>query len=110
MKYLFSISMFAVFGVLFAPEARADIYVGQLSSGNGLTGTGDWATGITLDWTVSNEDLNAPSGFPWKYSYTLSVAKKDPSHFIIEASDEDPGPMFTAANLTGLVGGALDKV
>ena len=119
MKYVMSVSVFLVLlgGVLIAPTAKADVFIGSLStddlpdgSDGGLTGTGDWAAGVTLEWIVTDEDINAPTGFKWKYSYTLTVPKKDPSHFVIEVSDGSSGDIFTSANLVQLLGGSLNKV
>lgn len=73
--------------------AQADMYSGSLSSGNGLTGVGAWATNATLSWTVDN---TSTPGY-WHYSYTLSVVGKDISHMIIEVSDT-----FTETNLFNL--------
>jgi hypothetical protein len=60
------------------------VYTGSLSTEEGLTGTGIWVTGekpTTFGWEVS---LN---GSNWHYKYTLSVPKKEISHFNIEVSD-----------------------
>ena len=48
----------------------------------GLVGTGAWATGTNLTWTVELD------GGLWHYSYVLSVPEKELSHMIIETSAE----------------------
>lgn len=89
-------------GVL-ANAAPAAMYSGSLSYSSGLYATEDWAaSGTTLSWTVTNEDPAAPTGYPWKYIYTIDIPSKAVSHFIVEASNgESP---FTIANLNGVSG------
>ncbi|MBN1554786.1 MAG: PEP-CTERM sorting domain-containing protein [Phycisphaerae bacterium] len=86
-----------------AGVASATMYEGSLSYGDGLFATQQWADPNTfISWTITNEDLEAPAGFDWKYTYTLSVPKKDISHILLEASNgEHP---FTAANLADVTG------
>jgi len=56
-------------------------YSGTLTSGDGLTGTASWAKGSSLSYEVTSL-----AGGLWEYEYTLSVASKDISHFIVETS------------------------
>ncbi len=99
--YAYGLSLFLLLSCV--PFAQAALYTGSLSAGSGLTATEDWDdTATELTWIVTNEDSSAPSGFPWKYTYTLHVPKKDISHFIVEVSDgEDP---FTVCNLADVTG------
>lgn len=89
--------------LLSAGGLRADYYTGTLSYGDGLYATQSWAKPATsISWIVTNEDPDAPAGFGWKYTYILSVPKKDISHFIVETSNgENP---FTVDSLTDVVG------
>lgn len=70
--------------VVSATEAQS--YTGALTStadqSSGLNGTGLWATGVSIGWTVTWDGSNSW----WHYSYTLSVPQRDISHFILEVS------------------------
>lgn len=82
-----------------APASLAD-FSGSLSTVpiGGLVGGGSWANGGSLEWAVSFNDALQR----WSYSYILEVPD-DPaiSHFIVEVSDDDPGPAFTSEDLFG---------
>ena len=75
-------------------------YSGSLSVGAGADGSlvasGAWNDPSTsLSWTVDN---TTTPGL-WHYAYTIVVPTGAISHVIVEASDGDPGPQFTADNL-----------
>jgi len=85
---------------LTAPAAPADpaSYSGSLSAGSGLIATGTWDNPATsVSWTV--DDTTTPG--KWHYEYIVSVPHGGISHFIVELSDDDPGPEFTAGNIKG---------
>lgn len=66
----------------FAVDARADLSGARtLTSGYGLTGNGDWASGASL-WYQATKQADG-----WLYEYKLTVADKGISHFIFETSD-----------------------
>jgi len=77
--------------------ANPTTYTGSLSgNGGGLTATGNWnSSSTTLSWIVDDTTTLGK----WHYSYTLTVPAQGISHIIIEASDGDPDPAFTSANL-----------
>jgi hypothetical protein len=73
--------------------SQAAYFEGTLSVGDGLEIDGDLVAtaawddpSTTLSWIVTDEDPNAPWGYPWKYTYTLEVPVKEISHFIVEVS------------------------
>jgi len=79
-KWFIMVAMAALAGLAGAA------YTGSLSTADGgLTGNpgSDWASGVTLSWKVEQ------IGSLWSYEYTMTVAKKDISHLIIEVSDKD---------------------
>ena len=100
--YTTSWTVCALIAVWVLPS-QAAMYEGSLSYDDGLYATAKWADeDTTLSWTITDEDPSAPAEYQWKYTYTLSVPKKDISHFILEASNgENP---FTDANLTDVTG------
>ncbi len=103
-KHILWVSSGLILFLLSLPSSvQADYYTGSLSYGNGLEAVGSWANPLTsISWIVTNEDPGPAGDFVWKYVYTLTVPKKDISHFIIEASNgEDP---FTVENIIGLTG------
>jgi hypothetical protein len=95
-----------------APQASAAFYSGSLEffspldaanelvvqGGTETSGdTAGWAGGkANVLWEVTDADPLAPDGFPWKYTYTVSVFKKDISHVLLETSDS-----FTSDAITG---------
>jgi hypothetical protein len=104
------LAFLAVFTVLLSVPAGAapTIYVGSLSvtggGGDGLlVATQQWDNPATqLSWVVDNTTTPGK----WHYAYTFIVYTDDQakniSHMLIEASDSDPGPIFTTANLFSL--------
>lgn len=87
---------------LWADPAAAG-FMGSVSSGSGLTGTGDWAAGASLSWEVS-QNLDGS----WHYSYTFSVVRKALSHILFELSDGvtageilNPSPGVTEVKVFG---------
>ncbi|KKK74891.1 hypothetical protein LCGC14_2879220 [marine sediment metagenome] len=90
-----SVAMVALTAVATAdpipPEAVS--YEGSLSVGDGgdghLVATGIWDDDdTTISWVIDNTTTPGK----WHYSYTVSVDEGAVSHFIIEVSDDDPGP------------------
>ena len=73
------------------------MYSGTLTSGSGLFGTASWETDASLSYEVTSLD-----GGLWKYQYTLTVADKGISHFIIETS-----PSFQETNIIGGIPGGI---
>lgn len=72
-------------------------YTGSRSTnGGGLSGFGQWAAGVTLNWTITTP---APGSYHYKYTLDSSVAKKDVSHFIIELTHYLPPPSGADLNL-----------
>ncbi|NSW58350.1 MAG: PEP-CTERM sorting domain-containing protein [Armatimonadetes bacterium] len=60
-------------------------YTGSLTSaGGGLVGGGGWETGSSFGWTVTQEN----QGGIWQYDYSLTVPRKDASHFIVELTSD----------------------
>jgi len=85
---VFSTVLIVLFAAGLCSAAPTISYTGSLStSDSSLVGAGSWASGTTLEWTVS---LNGA----WHYEYTLTVAEKDISHMIIETSGS-----FTRENI-----------
>jgi hypothetical protein len=66
------------------------------SSGNGITGTGDWTSGFNLSWQISKN-----SGV-WTYEYTVSTDNKDISHFILEVTDDEYGFSILNGSSSGI--------
>lgn len=103
-KYIFGLTL-----LLTAGTVAADYYEGKLSYGDGLYATESWANPATsISWIVTNEDPLAPEGYDWKYTYILSVPKKDISHIIVEASNGDQP--FTEEDLADVVGTKVYEV
>ncbi|UCG56847.1 MAG: PEP-CTERM sorting domain-containing protein [Phycisphaerales bacterium] len=71
--------------VLYTPACLAvPTYSGSLSTaGGGIVGTGPWATGVSINWTVTY------GGSAWHYHYELSVppTAQAISHMITETSE-----------------------
>ena len=100
---------FIAFALLLLVSTQASAvpvsYTGTLT-GSDITGTGVWVdkymlpageqsswTAPSLTWIITqNADLT------WHYDYTLSVYKKDISHFTVEVSDK-PGYEFEKSNV-----------
>lgn len=91
--------------VVLVSQVGAATYTGSITVGNGLTAMEDWINpATTLSWAVTNEDPDPTlaASFVWKYSYTLIVPAKSPSHAIFEASNgENP---FTSDNIAKITG------
>jgi hypothetical protein len=61
--------------------------------------TGYW-TGFTISWDINNVSLDNMITV-WSYSYTLSAAKKDISHFILELTDGTSQEDFLTIYING---------
>lgn len=100
MNKVIIISGALVVGLAGLIQAAPTTYSGKLSVGGGgadglLNAVGIWNSPTTsLNWTVTNTSPGV-----WNYAYELTVCWSDVQCVIIEASDETPGPAFTAANL-----------
>ncbi len=87
------------------PVAPGD-FTGSRDATNGITGTVDWGgdPGFSLDWNITQ------SGNTFHYTYTIDVPRKDPSHFILELSDnvtpQNFDSLFSNFELTG-TGGSI---
>jgi len=73
------------------------IYSGTLTSSSGLFGTASWGADASLSYEVTSLDDGL-----WKYEYTLTVASKGISHFILETS-----PSFQETNVIGGIPGGI---
>lgn len=58
---------------------------------------GYWPHSFSIEWDVT-QDLNT---MLWTYEYTLSAARKDISHFILEVTDGAAGDDFTDFSING---------
>ncbi len=80
---------------LIAVPVDAAYFSGSRSTGAGLTGANDWATGVTLSWTITS------AGSDWNYSYTLTrTGNKNISDLVIELTHYDESEI-TDTNKTG---------
>jgi hypothetical protein len=102
-----------VLGVLFmglvGPAEALSTYSGSLSvADGGLVAYGlGWAgsppllvPNTRLEWTVTE---TAPG--QWHYAYTLIVPSSGVGRMIIEASDDNPGPALTSADIQSISSG-----
>ncbi len=95
----------------FAAPATAAIYDGTLLfQDNGAIDTGlsvvsgnadGWLLHTRIQWQVTDEDLAAPAGHPWRYTYTVTVRKYALSHLVLELSDSFTLASLTEASLNG---------
>ena len=88
-------STLVLFSLMFiALPARADLIwgtdasdqlTGSRSSSNGIDASASWDGGaFELGWNIS---WDQPNGL-WTYQYTVNVTRKDPSHFILEVTED----------------------
>jgi hypothetical protein len=70
-------------------------YYNPSSSEGGLSGY--WPYSFSIEWDVT-QDLNTKL---WTYEYTLSAARKDISHFILEITDSATADDFTDFSING---------
>ena len=74
---------------------------GLVAYGLGWSGvSGLWTAATTLEWTVTETSPGM-----WHYEYRLTVPSPAIGRMIIEASDGNPGPAFTSANMQSVSSG-----
>ncbi len=80
MRFLIVVALLLVFAAL-PVAARAAIVSGSVSTADGsVIGGGDWATGVTLDWSV------ADAGSAYLYTYVFDAPEPGLSHFDLQLS------------------------
>ncbi len=93
--------IYILFFFVLLSTPTAVMYSGSLSVNDGsLIATGFWNNPLTsISWNVDNTTTPGM----WHYEYTLTTFQKGISHWILEASDETPGPAFSFANLFNVI-------
>ena len=90
-KIRVSLVVAVVAALMALPMAGHSALVNPITSGAGITGGGNWTTGVSLGWSV------ADVGDDYLYSYTFQAPTPGLSHFILQTSDN-----FTADNIKGV--------
>ena len=86
----------ALFFGIGATTVMAVPITGAITAPGSMFGTGQWATGSTLSWNVSQGVDSL-----WTYSYHFVVPAKNISHILIQASDTFTSSNIKAGTTTG---------
>ncbi len=83
MKRCWTILFFIILLAIGAGQAFADSIplTGVRTSGSGLTGSGDYASGVSLSWSITQ------NGSLYTFTYTFTHATPATSHFILQITD-----------------------